>query len=94
MLVRQLIGPYAGQIIEMKFTDAQNCLVAGTACAPDDTATPRTVRGLKLVDPDPRTAKLLDEQGVDYVGKVEVAPEPEPQKKPKAKRRRRKSLEA
>ena len=53
MLVRQLIGPYAGQIQEMPFTVAQNCIATGTACLPDDS--PR-VKGLKIVAPEPMAA--------------------------------------
>ncbi len=50
MLVRQLIGPYAGQLQEMPFTVAQNCIATGTACLPDDS--PR-VKGLKIAAPEP-----------------------------------------
>lgn len=49
MLVRQLIGPYAGQLQEMPFTVAQSCIATGTACLPGDT--PR-VKGLKIVAPE------------------------------------------
>ena len=35
MLVRQLIGPYAGDIQEMPFAIAQRCIKVGTAEIPD-----------------------------------------------------------
>ena len=53
MLVRQLMGPYAGQLVEMPYPVAQNCIACGTAADPDDHAAAASVKGLKIMDPAP-----------------------------------------
>lgn len=35
MLVKQLVGRYAGQVVDMPFVQAQGCIRAGTAVAAD-----------------------------------------------------------
>jgi hypothetical protein len=37
MLVRQLVGPLAGKIVELDYAIGTACLAVGTACLPDDT---------------------------------------------------------
>lgn len=44
MLVRQLVGPLAGQIVDLPYHVATGCLAVGTACLPDETP---KVRGMK-----------------------------------------------
>lgn len=45
VMMRQLIGPYAGELVDMPFAVAENCRAAGTACRPDDIP---SVKGLKI----------------------------------------------
>jgi len=79
MLVRQLIGPYAGQVVEMPFHVAESCKQAGTACDPDDHDAVRRVRGLEIVPPEVVAEPVVEvpDTVVDF-------------KKPKAKKLRKK----
>lgn len=52
MLVRQLVGRFAGQIIEMPYHVAQSCLANGTAALPDAEV---RIRGLELTAPPVET---------------------------------------
>jgi hypothetical protein len=59
MLVRQLVGRFAGQIIEMPFHVAQSCLANGTAALPDAEV---RVRGFEVAAPpseEPEDAPLV-----------------------------------
>ena len=47
MRVVQLIGPYAGKVLEMPYHVGMNCIAVGTACLPGDAHNHR-VRGLSL----------------------------------------------
>ena len=79
MRVVQLIGPYAGKVVEMPYHVATNCLASGTACRPGDVHNHR-VKGLSLAqfDEEALTGKTVEEAG------AETKP------KPKAKRKRKK----
>jgi len=48
MLVKQLVGRYAGQIVDLPYAEATACLAAGTVCKPDET--PR-IRGAHMDAP-------------------------------------------
>lgn len=87
MLVRQLIGPLAGEVVEMPYHVAQNCLAAGTVCLPD--ASP-AVKGLRVEpesapEPAPRQDVAEEPAAVD-AATVEPAPSA-PDKAPSRKRR-------
>lgn len=56
MRVRQLVGRYAGKIIEMPFHVAQACLAAGTAAHPDDEL--RNVRGITVEKEEPAAVEV------------------------------------
>ena len=45
MEVKQLIGRFTGQIIDMPYAEATACIAAGTACLPDEQ--PTNIRGLQ-----------------------------------------------
>lgn len=62
MLVRQLTGRLAGQVIDMPFAEAQACLANGSVAPPEEQ--PR-VRGLAIPDDDPylRTNAAPDSTG-------------------------------
>ena len=47
MRVVQLIGPYAGQTLEMPFDVGMNCIASGTGCRPGDVHN-HPVKGLSL----------------------------------------------
>lgn len=70
MRVRQLIGRYAGQVVDMDPVAAQNCVVAGTAAWPDD---PVHVKGLP---------PLRDEDG--DLEQTDASPTPEPEAEPES----------
>ena len=46
MKVRQLVGRFAGQIVDMPYHVAQACLATGTAALPDKEVT--NIRGMKI----------------------------------------------
>lgn len=70
MLVRQLIGSFAGHKIEMKYADAQRCIAAGTACVVGEEP---KIRGLKMVDDEPEVL-AADPPDHDLVKRVRKVP--------------------
>ena len=74
MRVVQLIGPYAGKVVEMNYAAAENCIAAGTACRIGDVHNHR-VKGLD--------ASRFDKEALTGQSELDLsAKEPE---KPKAK---------
>ena len=87
MRVVQLIGPYAGKVVEMPYHVATNCLASGTACRPGDVHNHR-VKGLRLDQFD--VEALTGKTEMDLAAEKQATPKPKPKPKPKAKRKRKK----
>lgn len=61
VMMRQLIGPYAGELVDMPFAVAENCRAAGTAARPDESP---SVKGLKFT-PEPESKRIEKMQHPD-----------------------------
>lgn len=62
MKVRQLVGRFAGQIVDMPFHVAQSCVSAGTAAWPDEPVRVRglTADGKPIVPPKPEVRPVAN----------------------------------
>jgi hypothetical protein len=71
MLVRQLIGGLAGQIVDMPYHVAQSCIANGTAALPDAEV---RVRGLDVAGPpSPRVDVPEDWKSLHHLARMSLA---------------------
>lgn len=84
MLVRQLVGRYAGEIVEMPHLEAQACLATGTAALPDDHEAAKRVKGLKMPSETAPEPAAEADQASEGAPEAKVEPEPEPEPEPAA----------
>ncbi len=66
MRVVQLIGPYAGQVVEMPHHVGTSCIASGTACLPGKVHL-MSIKGLNTdrFDEEALTGKIPDDEPVD-----------------------------
>jgi hypothetical protein len=75
MKVRTLVGRLAGEIVDMEYVDAQNCIANGTACLPEDAPKVKGLRASSAAEvPElPFGVVPTIDAGVDVEVEVEVA---------------------